>query len=318
MAGLFGIEQNTCALDSLDGAHGLVPFAKRLPWVLHEAFDQRKWHFSSIVKAIVTGEPVQINVKNGPIISRRVTAPVLWGTNNPPQFQEASKAIVSRIVVVKCKQEFDENQPVGAAAQALKLGLGRPSSLVLEREMTGLLAWAVAGLQRALVRGFFLQPAEALEVAHEIRLDSNLAAGFVEDCVAFDPDMRISTPDFCAAFSAWWLEHKGENRGIPSNERIGRALVALSEPRIAINATELKGSKGRRYYAGIKLNEDGLRYHGIAVDSDIFKGKTTSATPRDQPINIGIPGDWDGKNSIFVMRLAHEKKGGSMGGSVPF
>ena len=29
-----------------DGAHGLMPFMRRVPWVLHEAFDQRKWHFS--------------------------------------------------------------------------------------------------------------------------------------------------------------------------------------------------------------------------------------------------------------------------------
>ena len=72
----------------------------------------------------MTGEPVQINIKNGPIISHRVTVPVFWGTNNPPQFQEASKAIVNRIVVVKCRQEFDEGRPIGAAAQALKLGYG--------------------------------------------------------------------------------------------------------------------------------------------------------------------------------------------------
>ena len=196
--------------------------------------------------------------------------------------------------------------------------MGRPSDLVLALEMTGLLAWAVAGLQRALARGFFLQPAEALDAAHEIRLSSNLVAGFVEDCVAFDPDMRISTPDFCAAFSAWWVEHKGENRGIPSNESIGRALAALADARVAINAKELKGTKGRRYYAGIKLNEDGLRYHGIAVDSDIFKGKTTSATPKDGLVNSEIPAAWDDKNSVFAMRLAHEKRVASEVADIPF
>jgi hypothetical protein len=307
MAGLFGEDQNTVALDALDGSHGLMPFTRRLPWVLHEAFDQRKWHFSSTVKAIVTGEPVQINIKNGPILSRRVTVPVLWGTNNPPQFQEASKAIVSRIVVVKCRQEFDEARPIGAAAEALRLGLGRPSTLVLQRELPGLLAWAVAGLRRALARGYIRQPEEALLVAHEIRLDSNLVAGFVEDCCEFDLDMMVSSADFCAAFSAWWVEHKGENRGIPNNESIGRALAALGDSRVAINRKELRKNI-RRYYAGIKLNEDGLRYWQTAISSDLFKGKTTNATTSGKPVNEDIPGGWDEKPSIQAMRTEHYKR----------
>jgi P4 family phage/plasmid primase-like protien len=310
MAGLFGAEQNTASLDTLDGAHGLVPFMRRMPWVLHEAFDQRKWHFSSTVKAIITGEPIQINVKNGPMLSGRFTAPVLWGTNNPPQFQEASKAIVSRIVVVKCRVEFDENRPVGAAAEALRMGLHRPSTLVLDRELPGLLAWALAGLRRALARGYFDQPEAVLEVAHEVRLDSNLVAGFVEDCVDFDTDMMVSTADFCAAFSSWWSEHKGENRGIPSNESIGRALAALGDARIAANRKELR-TMAVRYYAGIRLNEAGLKYWNIAVTSDLFKGKTTSATASGKPINLPIPAAWDLKPAIEDMRMAHAKKGGN-------
>ena len=51
-------------------------------------------------------------------------------------------------VVIKCTREFFEDHPVGAAEEARRLGLGKPSNLVLEREMPGLLAWALQGLQR--------------------------------------------------------------------------------------------------------------------------------------------------------------------------
>ena len=306
LAGLFGADQNTSPLDSLEGAHGLVPFARRAPWVLHEAFDQRKWHFSSTVKALITGEPVQINIKNGAILSKRFTAPVLWGANNPPQFQEASKAIVSRLVVIKCRQEFDEGAPIGAAAEALRLGLGRPSTLVLERELPGLLAWAVAGLKRALARGSFKIPAEAQDVAHEIRRDSNLVAGFVEDFVEFDPDMRVTTSDFCAAFAVWWQEHKGESRGTPSNDSVGRAVAALGDGRIAVNSKELRTS-AKRYYAGIKLSADGLRYWETAVASDFFKGKTTSTSNKVDEVNTVLPAvEWYVKPSIEAMHKEHE------------
>jgi hypothetical protein len=89
MSGLFGQDFNSTPIEALEGPHGMMGFLKRRPWVLHEAFDQRKWHFSSDVKTIVTGEPIHINVKNGPMLSQRVRAPIFWGTNHPPQFKEA-------------------------------------------------------------------------------------------------------------------------------------------------------------------------------------------------------------------------------------
>jgi phage/plasmid-associated DNA primase len=83
LSGLFGSEVNSTPIDSLEGTHGTMQFLKRAPWVLHEAFDQRKWSFSSSVKAIITGDPININIKNGAIVSHRVTSPIFWGSNHP-------------------------------------------------------------------------------------------------------------------------------------------------------------------------------------------------------------------------------------------
>jgi hypothetical protein len=81
LSGLFGRDVNSTSIEALEGAHGMMPFLKRMPWVLHEAFDQRKWHFSSSVKAIVTGDPISVNIKNGPLLTQRFTAPIFWGTS---------------------------------------------------------------------------------------------------------------------------------------------------------------------------------------------------------------------------------------------
>ena len=86
LSGLFGQDFNSTPIEALEKSHGTMGFLKRRPWVLHEAFDQRKWHFSSDVKTIITGEPIHINIKNGPVLSQRVSAPIFWGTNHPPQF----------------------------------------------------------------------------------------------------------------------------------------------------------------------------------------------------------------------------------------
>ena len=210
MSGLFGQDFNSTPIEALERPHGTMGFLKRRPWVLHEAFDQRKWHFSSDVKTIITGEPIHINIKNGPVLSQRVNAPIYWGTNHPPQFKESTKAIANRLVVIECKREFFDDNPVGAAKEAFRLGLGKPSNLVLKQEMPGLLAWAMAGLKRALERGRLVLTEKMSDTIEEIRLDSNMVSGVLEECCYHDHDQMVSSPDFCLAFASWWQAEKGE------------------------------------------------------------------------------------------------------------
>jgi hypothetical protein len=317
MGGLFGSVVNTAGLETLDGTHGLMPFAYRVPWVLHEAFDAGKWHFSAIVKAIITGEPIQVNVKSGPLLSVRATMPILWGTNAPPQFREATKAITNRIAVLECRREFEPDKPVGAAAEALRQGFHRPSRLVLETELEGVFAWAVEGLRRALARGHFVLPQDVQDAAHAIRRDSNLIAGFIEDCTAYDPNVRVSSPDLWAAFGSWWGTTRDTDRTIPSSERVGVAIRALADPLIAANSKELRDEK-RRYYAGFRLNASGMMHwqNGLKAEAYAMKGRVAGATSADGDPNEIVPEHWHTKKSIMAMRLAHARKNDGMTGHV--
>jgi P4 family phage/plasmid primase-like protien len=301
LGGLFGSDVNGTALKTLEGTHGMMQFVRRRPWVLHEAFDQREWHFSSSVKAIITGEPVPINIKNGPLITQRIDAPIFWGTNHPPQFKESTKAIVNRIVVIDCRREFIEGQAVGAAVVAIRQGLDKPSSLVLRDEMPGVLAWAVIGLQRALKRGFIEQTPEMKSAGEEVRAESNLVARFLEECCWYSPDHRISSPDFCLAFAAWWLENKGEDRRVPSNDVIGKALLAMSDAKIAIDRNELKDMH-RRYYCGLILNYAGLDFHKAGFINRNLEGKASSASVPGPSVNDPIPETWNKKPAIVEMK----------------
>jgi phage/plasmid-associated DNA primase len=304
--GLFGRDQNATSLEALEGAHGMMPFVKRSPWVLHEAFDQRKWHFSSSVKAIITGEPISVNIKNGPMLSIRVRSPIFWGTNHPPQFKEATRAIVNRLVVIECRREFIPEEPVGAAVEAIKRGLSKPSSLVLRDELPGVLAWALAGLRRALERGYLDLTDEMKDSGEDIRRDSNLVAGFLDECVVYDPDKRISVPDFCLALAAWWKQNKGEDRNVPSNEAISKALVSMADPMIAISSKELR-DKHRRYYAGIALNEEGLAFHAAGYESRELDGKLANTTEPKGQVNSVIPFDWQKKGAVQAMKARQNR-----------
>jgi P4 family phage/plasmid primase-like protien len=308
MSGLFGEEKNTTPMDTLATPHGLMPFCQRIPWVLHEAFDAGKWHISSVVKAIISGDKIQINVKGGKLYDHRVSVPIFWGSNTPPQFKEATDAITNRIVVIECRRQFDLDNPIGAALEARNRQFEDPQGLVLALEMEGVLAWAVAGLQRALARGHFVLPQEVKDAAEDVKLSSNIVAEFVRDCIEFDPAGMVSTADFGAGFASWWMEHKGEDRGVPSGERITVALKALGEARIGIDRG-LRKTFGR-YYVGISLNGEGKRHwlNTIKSDAFVFQSRKASTTDAEGSPNQMIPDWWDDKKAVRAMRVAYERK----------
>ncbi|MHC2618250.1 hypothetical protein ACVIW2_000282 [Bradyrhizobium huanghuaihaiense] len=304
IAGLSGNKPITAPLGSVDGAHGLMPFTRRAPWVLHEAFNGQ-WHMSQTVKAVVTGDPVQINIKNGPIMQMVVKAPIFWATNFQPQFREATRAIVSRMIVIEVTREFDPENPIGAAAEAVRQGFAKPGEFVVATELPGVLNWAMAGLARALKRGSIARTKSIDEAAKAIHDDSNLVAGFLEDCIEYDPNSRLRAADFCLAHSAWWLEQNGEDRRLPTNAAIGKNLGAMGDNRIGMHREEMRAPDAR-YYCGIALNKRGLMYHREAYQSALFEGKTISATPPEQEVNRLIPLDWDNKKSVITMRRHHK------------
>lgn len=118
----------------------------------------------------------------------------------------------------------------------------------------------------------------------------------------------VSIPDFCAAFTSWWLDNKGDGHGSPRAERIGWAIRALGDPRIAHDRVGLRRNF-QRYYAGFKLNVEGKRHWDNTVTSDafVFQGKTVNtSTPQEGPNDV-IPEEWKGKEVIQAMRAAYEE-----------
>lgn len=303
VVGLFGGNPISAGIGTVDGTHGLMSFVRRAPWVLHEAFGPQ-WHMSATVKAIVTGDPVQINIKNGPMVQYTVRAPIFWATNFQPQFKEATRAIVDRMIVIEVTRAFVEGKPIGAAAEAIKRGFSKPGEFVVATELPAVLNWAMAGLRRALERGSIELTSGIKETADAIHRDSNLVAGFLDECIEFDPMARVRVPDFCLAHSAWFVEMKGEDRRLPSNDSIGKALRAIGDPRIGMDVNEMRDNTSR-FYCGIALNRAGLRAHKAAYDGRLFEGKVGNATNPQREVNSLIPPSWDAKKSVIAMRQHH-------------
>jgi phage/plasmid-associated DNA primase len=304
ISGLLTDHPISAPLGALSGTHGLMEFHRKAPWVLHEAFTTGAWHFSDIVKSILSGDPVQINIKNGALLTKRIRQPIFWGTNFPPQFKEATRAIINRMIVIVTSVVFEPKAPVGVALVARTKGYSEPSELILATEKTGLLNWALAGLQRALERGRFETTDEIEATLEDIRTSGNVVVAFLDECVSFSPDYMISTSDFCAALKAHNIEQK-EGRP-PSNESIGKALIAHGDRRVGVDRKVLRDNK-RGYYVGMHLNDVGLEYWLDASGSQDIRG---AMSLNQSGVNREVPLTWDDHAVVLRVRK-HFKSLGS-------
>jgi hypothetical protein len=87
---------------------------------------------------------------------------------------------------------------------------------------------------------------------------SSIIAEFIEDCIEFNPEIRMMVSDFNAAFASWWREHPDHDEFI-SADGIDSMLKKLAHPKIAIDEN-FKNSLGCRYYCGIQLSETGKHH----------------------------------------------------------
>jgi len=306
LSGMFTHSPNTTTFDLLENTHGTSDFLRNVPWVLHEAFDQSKWHFSATVKALLSGDPISINIKNGPIVERRFKLPVFWGTNSPPQFKEASRAIENRVRIVRCKQVFDPANVRGIAKEAHDKGFASPADYVLSTEMPGLLNWFIEGMQRAVARGYIADTEEMRQSAKDMRTNSNIVAGFFEDAVDYSSLTMVSMPDLLAAFRIWWEENRGEGRFAPSSDMVSKSIESLYDARIAINSKALRYNTVR-YVAGISLNEMGLSLWKANYNATAARGDSARISSREEDVNMRIPEEWYDKKIIKTMVEAHNK-----------
>jgi P4 family phage/plasmid primase-like protien len=299
IAGLISKEHNSTPLVALEGTHGLMSFLKPYPWVLHEAFEQSRWEMSANTKALLSGDAVHVNVKNGPMIPLVFKHPILWGTNVPPQFKEASRAMENRLAIVKMRRAFNPLQIVGTALQAQRQGYRTPAELVLDTEAPGLLNWAIEGLKRAMVRGHFEFTDEMMEALHEMRAASNMATGFMSECVEYSPDHYVSIADFYGAFTVWWRDHRG---GIaPSVDSLGRAMGSLSDPRVVTGHRVNR----KRVTAGIMLNDEGLDCWNAYSSSVAAERSGLRISERSEDVNHVLGPDQMHGSVIQAMRHAH-------------
>lgn len=189
-------------------------------------------------------------------------------TNELPRFKDSSGAIANRLLILKMTRSF-----LGQEDHTLDDKLGT--------ELPGILAWALAGLDRLTRNGRFTEPDSSRDAANLMMDLSSPVSAFVRERCVRAPDATITRD---ALYAEWksWAEANGHHAGAKST--FGRDLRA-AVPEVKDNRRRIGGNQVH-CYACIALQPDSLD----SPDETTGQGVAGGSRLPDSPPNSFLPG----------------------------
>jgi len=157
-------------------------------------------------------------------------------SNELPRVKDSAGAFTSRFIVLTLQRSF----------------YGREDLLLSDKlmaELSGILNWALDGLDRLRQRGYFVQPRSAATAISELEALSSPINAFVNDRCRIEDGATV-TPE--ALFHEWrlWCGENGRDR-VGTLQMFGKELLTAVP---TLGKTRPEEAVGRvRYYTGIRL-----------------------------------------------------------------
>jgi putative DNA primase/helicase len=225
-------------LAQLGGEFGLQPLIGKRVAIISDARLGAKADHAVIAERLlsITGEDaLDVNRKNRTFWHGHLKVRFIILTNELPRFTDASGALAGRFIVLRIVPSFYGNEDLGLTDRLLT-------------ELPGILLWSIAGWERLMGRGHFVQPDSAKE---DVRIMEDLGSpvsSFLRDRCKIEAGWRVLPTDL---YQAWcrWCDGTGRKPG--TLETFGRDLrtalpgLKVTQPR--------EGDERVRYYEGIRL-----------------------------------------------------------------
>jgi putative DNA primase/helicase len=185
----------------------------------------------------ISGEDaLTVDRKHREQITCKLSTRLMLLTNELPRLTDSSGALASRFIVLRLRESF-----YGREDQSL--------FDKLQRELPGILLWAIAGWQRLQERGHFVQPDSGCELADQMDELTSPVGVFIRDCCEIGPPHEVGVGDI---FNAWkkWCDDNGR-REAGTIQTFGRDLSA-AVPSLR-RAQPRENGERVRVYEGIGL-----------------------------------------------------------------
>ena len=183
---------------------------------------------TATLDTIVSGEMIQIEKKYQNPERIRPVAKILWAMNELPQVRNPSAGIFRRAQVVPFPALKDKGNPLVKRA--------------IKQEGSGILNWALDGLDRLNAQRWFTISEEMREATDGFKAGNDVPAAFIEENCIVDVNRREDNRLLYRKYREWCLDNG--YKPLASN-RIGGEWERLGLVRKKVN--------GQLYYQGVEL-----------------------------------------------------------------
>jgi putative DNA primase/helicase len=189
------------------------------------------------LKAVTGGDRLTIDVKYQTAVQVKLTARLMFSTNEIPTFFDRSGGLKRRLIIVPFNRQVPENE------QNPKL----PDELM--PELPGIFNRCLSGLRRLKSRGHFLIPGVSKDAVASHMLTSNPAATFLGECVTLDPAVATFSLSLFEEYTRWFQQH-----GYPKSMYLAQPQFAGEVKRVfKVQATQgTTRAEKRRRYVGLR------------------------------------------------------------------
>lgn len=152
---------------------------------------------TSLLKAIVAGDQIEADEKGKSSITFRPYCRMIACMNPEadklPRINDSSHGFMERAVFIQFNRIFTEKEQDKGLEQKLI------------KELSGILAWSMTGLQRLNKRGRFIVPASSRMLLENFLLDSKPVRQFSQEALTNDINGRISSTELFEVFK-WYIK----------------------------------------------------------------------------------------------------------------
>lgn len=151
------------------------------------------------LKAIVSGEEIEAEGKYKPSFRFKPYARIIASTNSLPRLLDHSEGFRRRAIILTFNRVFNEKEQ------------DKNLDSKLQEELSGILLWAVKGLQRLRKKGSFVIPSSSKKALEEYRKEADPVKQFADERLVEDEWGDLTTTDIYFQY-AEWAKARGYNR----------------------------------------------------------------------------------------------------------
>lgn len=189
-------KQNCCSipLEKFNNTHYVANLFGKLANISVET-SAKSEVYDSIFKSIVSGDPIQADLKFKNPFKFNPFCKLVFAMNNLPRVDDKTRAFYRRLIILRFGREFSETEQNKNLKNELLM------------EINGIFLWCLLGLKRLRQRGHFKIPKQIQDEVEEYQKENNNVIIFVDDKCKLDDEFSIGKRELYTHYSNYCRDY---------------------------------------------------------------------------------------------------------------